>query len=463
MFKKAVDTHNASQTKQSLKSQLFPSSSPDAPRDVYAPFKPPTMTKARPLSTSSGNIGKFPALGSSQEIHNSGKSAAASSKGIKRTSSGLAKALDRSFDDFDISHVNSQSNPIVIEDKVESKQKNSDVYFDENDFDSDIDLEVEDPTAKGTIEYPKPAPSHQQASHSQPRPPSRKSSVVDDPAVSTRSFSERANSTDSAYFSASSVSAARGAGPNFKPTLPAALSHSVGHWVQPSEHENIPQIGQFRPQMTRQSVSDSPPLPSSSSDPFPWSSSPAEHTTSISAVRKAEKAKQIRDFAFTKPQLEEKHSAPPRKRRRLPWADATNESNPKESPEKAKPAFNVPKAPSDLSKTSSSVAAPVVTATPRSKSTGKSTLPWNATPSAVKEQQKALKQASKKLVKSNEATDESFKEAVAKKRKTNISRIFLSEEQQHVLNLVVEQRKSVFFTGSAGMHLRHALTFETQR
>jgi ATP-dependent DNA helicase PIF1 len=44
-----------------------------------------------------------------------------------------------------------------------------------------------------------------------------------------------------------------------------------------------------------------------------------------------------------------------------------------------------------------------------------------------------------------------MKEAIKKKKKNTIHKIFLSEEQQNVLNLVAEYKKSVFFTGSAGM------------
>ncbi len=44
-----------------------------------------------------------------------------------------------------------------------------------------------------------------------------------------------------------------------------------------------------------------------------------------------------------------------------------------------------------------------------------------------------------------------------KKKKNTVHRIFLSEEQQNVLNLVTEYKKSVFFTGSAGeIRLRYS-------
>lgn len=92
--------------------------------------------------------------------------------------------------------------------------------------------------------------------------------------------------------------------------------------------------------------------------------------------------------------------------------------------------------------------APAVKATPVKKE-AKSEYAWNATQSAIKQQQKHLREAHK-AIKANEGTDEEMKAAVKRKKKTTVHRIFLSEEQQHVLNLVVEHKKSVFFTGSAG-------------
>jgi ATP-dependent DNA helicase PIF1 len=88
--------------------------------------------------------------------------------------------------------------------------------------------------------------------------------------------------------------------------------------------------------------------------------------------------------------------------------------------------------------------------TPLSKNTSKVDYPWNTSASAVKEQQKQLRQANKKLVKAHEATEVGKTAAVAAKKKNQIHRVFLSEEQKHVLDLVAEDKKSVFFTGSAG-------------
>lgn len=88
------------------------------------------------------------------------------------------------------------------------------------------------------------------------------------------------------------------------------------------------------------------------------------------------------------------------------------------------------------------------TYTPLPKDKANSPYPWNKTASAVKEEQKRLRQGHKKLVKDNEGGSE--KSDMKKKGRETVAKVFLSEEQTSVLNLVAEQKKSVFFTGSAG-------------
>lgn len=75
--------------------------------------------------------------------------------------------------------------------------------------------------------------------------------------------------------------------------------------------------------------------------------------------------------------------------------------------------------------------------------------PWNKTASAVKEEQKNLRQGNKKLVKNGGILNEGF-ERVPSKKTSTLARVCLSEEQRKVMNLVAEDTKSVFFTGSAG-------------
>ena len=88
------------------------------------------------------------------------------------------------------------------------------------------------------------------------------------------------------------------------------------------------------------------------------------------------------------------------------------------------------------------------TYTPLPKNKGNSPYPWNKTASAVKEEQKRLRQGHRKLVKDVEGTG--VAKSNTKKKREALPRVFLSDEQRSVLNLVVEQQKSVFFTGSAG-------------
>ena len=86
--------------------------------------------------------------------------------------------------------------------------------------------------------------------------------------------------------------------------------------------------------------------------------------------------------------------------------------------------------------------------TPLPKDKSNSPFPWNKTASAVKEEQKKLRQGHRKLVKDVEG--ETRKVANTRKKRESVARVFLSDEQKSVLELVAEKKKSVFFTGSAG-------------
>jgi ATP-dependent DNA helicase PIF1 len=126
----------------------------------------------------------------------------------------------------------------------------------------------------------------------------------------------------------------------------------------------------------------------------------------------------------------------------LPWIQKSSQTVAKGEPE---PESSRPR------KRRSAEAASAVEATPVKKE-AKSDYPWNTTQSAIKQQQKNLRDQHK-AIKATGGNDEDVKEAIKKKKKNTVHRIFLSEEQQHVLNLVVECKKSVFFTGSAGKWL----------
>ncbi|KAJ5561136.1 hypothetical protein N7535_009333 [Penicillium sp. DV-2018c] len=194
----------------------------------------------------------------------------------------------------------------------------SGVYFDENDFDDDLDLDEPQPLI---------APSMASSASLQP---------VTYPGLDTST------------------------GPN-----QSAKSEDLGDVNYPE----LPSISQ-----------DELAIPSSMQ--LPWSSSPPSH-----------------------------FQPPTKKPRTLPWAI-------EEEPRKDKP---------------KSFATPQRT---------KAQEPWNKSESAIKAQQKELRQEYKKTQKSE---PKPTKPANAK-----VATLFLSDEQKAVLEAVVERGKSMFFTGSAG-------------
>lgn len=314
-------------------------------------------------------------------------------------SSGLAKVLDSQEDTFEYPTMalsNSSYNPTLTDDQSSAKwavATSTAVYFDENDFDSDIDLDVEDPSTKGIINYP--------------------TLPVLDPVETNYSTTSR---------------------PTYQPPSPSATEFTGRAWG------NRPGSGcssNPRPAYKQTQESQKQPSPPAamldSSQPIPWSSSPVEH------LKTPPKVSGLRKFTYNQPGNLEEHSRPT-KRRTLPWLENQTKVEPAPESTTSKPGRGRPK---KEMKTSGEF-------TPLPKDSTKSSYPWNTTASAIKEQQKNLRQTNKKLVKTNEATEEGYREAVAKKRQSHVSRVFLSEEQQHVLNLVVEHKKSVFFTGSAG-------------
>jgi ATP-dependent DNA helicase PIF1 len=287
--------------------------------------------------------------------------------GIKRTASGLTKAFDNVFED----DMGSQNRPIVLGGPSPKKIPQADL-FGEDEFDSDIDLDVEEPTVKGNVVYPS---LPKQAPAAAPVPKS-----VIYPTL-PRQQQARTGYQDSGYGS-----------------------------VEPNAKEAVP----------------------GSSNPFPWSSSPPEH------YQPTRDPSTIRQFVYNggeNGQAQSTGTTEPRavKRRTLPWI----EEEEKEAADAARhQSIDDAMRPASRGMT-----------TPASKM-NKKQFPWNTTASAVKDQQKKHREEVKKTVKKNEGTDESILKAKTKRKQ--VARVFLSEEQQHVLDLVVEKKKSVFFTGSAG-------------
>ena len=126
-----------------------------------------------------------------------------------------------------------------------------------------------------------------------------------------------------------------------------------------------------------------------SSAPVPWSSSPASH-----------------------------FQPPPSKRRTVPWLD--KDGNDK-----------------------------TATFTPLPSTKDKnSPYPWNKTASALKDEQKELRKRNRQ--RGTQMKPEVTTAVVKKSSITQVPTTFLSEEQRGILKAVVDEGKSVFFTGSAG-------------
>jgi len=160
---------------------------------------------------------------------------------------------------------------------------------------------------------------------------------------------------------------------------------------------------------TRQSQGHHAP---SSSAPVPWSSSPPEHYKKPSPK-------------LVKPLPPVEEEAPAKKRRTLPW-DQTKDAE--------------LQAATGLQKSASTQFMPL----PKDKSDGEK-YPWNKSASAVKDEQKELR---KKY--GNKQTALKLKHAPGAKPVTKIAATHLSDEQRAVAKAVVDEGKSVFFTGSAG-------------
>ncbi|EMF15593.1 uncharacterized protein SEPMUDRAFT_26562, partial [Sphaerulina musiva SO2202] len=280
--------------------------------------------------------------------------------GIKRTSSGLAKSLDGTFENDG----GAKYQPIVIGGgQAAGKVSIPQAMFDENEFDDDIDLDVEEPLARTTniVSYP------------------------DLSAHLPEKTAQRSSQTAAASLD----------------------SHTM---VEPE--------------------------PTSSA--LPWSSSPLEHFQPTGRPQQS-----LQSFAFdgtvSKKSGAQQDGSPqprPAKRRLLPWFEGLGpqkDSEPTQSIGGTK------------YKSRSSMATPAPSRHPDNKAS----FPWNTTASAIKEQQKKKREETRKMSsRVVDGTEESIRKATSKQKRP--AKVFLSDEQQHVLELVIEKKRSVFFTGSAG-------------
>lgn len=189
--------------------------------------------------------------------------------------------------------------------------------------------------------------------------------------------------------------------------------------LPPSFKPKPPSTIQAGPATNTSTTTAAPPPPSSQ---IPWSSSPQHHL-----------------FPPVKPQKPKREppsqAPPPAKRRTLPknWVQEDVEAS--QDNESAPPL-------STTRDTSSS-------ATPLPNKT--KALLWDATQSAVKERRKQLKSQSKKSEpETHLPLDEARVSTSGHTGAKKASSIALSSEQKHIIDLVIKDQRSVFFTGPAG-------------
>jgi ATP-dependent DNA helicase PIF1 len=188
-----------------------------------------------------------------------------------------------------------------------------------------------------------------------------------------------------------------------------------------------------------------------------WSSSPIDHLRAPNA--RFESAAQHPTLVPSASAEHSRDGEPARltKRRQLPWQDKSRR------PVSHVNAANISVTENKAAALSSNPIDPVKYptlphTTPVSKPPSTTNLPWNKTASAVKEEQRKLRQQVQQT--QNSSKTESSASQAPDERKQDTSRttsnpenpvkIELSSEQQQVLQLISYMKKSVFFTGSAG-------------
>ncbi|KAL0931030.1 mitochondrial dna helicase [Colletotrichum truncatum] len=188
-------------------------------------------------------------------------------------------------------------------------------------------------------------------------------------------------------------------------------------------------------------VVHAPELPASkshaelpSTQPLPWSSSPASHFVHPKLARANSDRAVSTQTSLKRDSFEQQESftAPQPKKRRLPDSWKVEEEDIINVEEEDEPEV-------------SRWAPGGVTPAPKKKET------WNMTASALKEQKRNLKNQAKKSMDGEWTMDEMRKEVTQSNlSKPKASAIALTKEQKHVQNLVINKGQSVFFTGPAG-------------
>jgi ATP-dependent DNA helicase PIF1 len=220
-------------------------------------------------------------------------------------------------------------------------------------------------------------------------------------------------------------------------------------------------LSQVKPTLTRPQSSQH--IPTSSAQT--WSSSPPSHKTTPPGARERRQREELAALEAASIAEEVDPNPRPAKRRTLPWLQKRAEED--EIAARNEEQDEV------LAAVASSTSSPQVRCfrcnsnshdTKQCPNRGKGNgtqwdftplpkdknMPWNNTASAVAEEKRQFKGKQKAARKIDEAAMEAMEQHQRAKAKVAMAPITLSDEQKRVLDLVINQQKSVFFTGSAG-------------
>lgn len=239
-------------------------------------------------------------------------------------------------------------------------------------------------------------------------------------------------------------------------------------------HAHNPSVVQY-PTLPLPSPQNGPPPHLNSSQPIPWSSSPVNHHQPSSRELQRSTASAENFDTVSYPSLS--NEPKPSKRRTIPWLGEKEDHGSRGIPsfvqdiiEKSRqrkreehrneqPSKGIPPHVQELIERNRNrkhgkqvkIGHEESNAfTPLPRDTADSPYAWNKTASALKEEQRRLRQGHKNRVKNHDVDDKSKTSATTTRKRNAVPKVFLSDEQKKVLDLVVDEHKSVFFTGSAG-------------
>jgi ATP-dependent DNA helicase PIF1 len=391
MIGRAIKEYEPPAPKIPLEKQLFPSSSPAQNGNIQEQFD-----KVRQSSKSIGGFTSYTNLANpsnplharSSNVHHNLKRRTPSSTNYPSTasSSGLHSILGKQSSFSNTPHTIDLTQDDLV--KLEqSIPSQQHVMFDENDFDDDADLDLD-------MDYELPM-SMAAPPKPAPKPAAQPSSVFESSHITQllpQPQSSR-NPTSSAQTWSSSP-------PSHKMTPPGALERRQREEQATLESSTATEIVDPNPRPAKRRT-------------LPWAQKRAEEDD---IARRNE----AREDELTV--LPASTSSPPMHCFRCKKNDHYTQNCPNRGKGKGT-AWDFTPLPKDKN------------------------MPWNTTASAVANEKKQFKDKQKRRI--DEAQMEAM-ERHQRAKKVAMAPITLSEEQQRVLDLVVGQQKSVFFTGSAG-------------